>query len=113
MANKVLIQQLLYQISLIFSLLQTRLSFPYDLEGVIDDWVLLAFLVGNDFLPKPPQHAHQTGVRVCVCVCVFLCACVSVCVCVCVCVCFRVGDALMCIHLCMSLCVHSVFNCTF
>ena len=75
MANKVLIQQLLYQISIIFSLLQTRLSFPYDLEGVIDDWVLLAFLVGNDFLPNlPNMHIKQ----VCVCVCVCACFCVRV-----------------------------------
>lgn len=34
-----------------FSSLKDKLSFPYDLERVIDDWVLMGFLVGNDFIP--------------------------------------------------------------
>ncbi|QQP57047.1 5'-3' exoribonuclease 1 [Caligus rogercresseyi] len=34
-----------------------RLPFPYDLESVIDDWILMGFLVGNDFLPHLP-HLH-------------------------------------------------------
>ncbi|KXJ17198.1 5'-3' exoribonuclease 2 [Exaiptasia diaphana] len=35
----------------------STLSFPYDLERVIDDWILMGFLVGNDFIPHLP-HMH-------------------------------------------------------
>jgi 5'-3' exoribonuclease 1 len=38
-----------------FSCLQERLPFPYDLEKIIDDWVLMGFLVGNDFIPHLPN----------------------------------------------------------
>ena len=37
--------------------LQEKLPFPYDLEKVIDDWVMMGFLVGNDFIPNLP-HLH-------------------------------------------------------
>ncbi|KAK5993415.1 5'-3' exoribonuclease 1 [Cladobotryum mycophilum] len=30
------------------------LSFPFDLERVIDDFILMAFFIGNDFLPNLP-----------------------------------------------------------
>lgn len=40
-----------------FSSLQTALPFPYDLECIIDDWVMMGFLVGNDFIPHLP-HMH-------------------------------------------------------
>jgi len=40
-----------------FSALKTLLPFPYDLECIIDDWVLMGFLVGNDFIPHLP-HFH-------------------------------------------------------
>ena len=33
------------------------LSFPFDMERVIDDLILMAFFVGNDFLPNLP-HLH-------------------------------------------------------
>ena len=39
---------------------QETLPFPYDLERIIDDWVLMGFLVGNDFIPHlPNMHIRQ------------------------------------------------------
>lgn len=36
------------------------LSFPYDLERVIDDFILMGFFVGNDFLPNlPGLHINE------------------------------------------------------
>jgi 5'-3' exoribonuclease 1 len=36
------------------------LSFPFDLERVIDDFILMAFFVGNDFLPNLPSlHINE------------------------------------------------------
>jgi len=37
------------------SLLQELLPYDYDLESIIDDWVLMGFLVGNDFIPHLPD----------------------------------------------------------
>ncbi len=31
--------------------------FKFDLEKIIDDWIMLGFLVGNDFIPHLP-HLH-------------------------------------------------------
>ena len=46
----------------ICTVFQKRLPFPYDLERIVDDWVLLGFLVGNDFIPHLPLlHIAQDG----------------------------------------------------
>ncbi|XP_035384237.1 5'-3' exoribonuclease 1 isoform X2 [Electrophorus electricus] len=38
-----------------FSALRDKISFEYDLERIIDDWILMGFLVGNDFIPHLPN----------------------------------------------------------
>ncbi|XP_033763186.1 5'-3' exoribonuclease 1-like isoform X1 [Pecten maximus] len=38
-----------------FSALKDKLPFEYDLERIIDDWILMGFLVGNDFIPHLPN----------------------------------------------------------
>jgi len=43
-----------------FSPIKDKLSFPYDIERIIDDWIMMGFLVGNDFIPHLPHvHIHQ------------------------------------------------------
>lgn len=36
---------------------QDSIGLDYDLERIIDDWILMGFLVGNDFIPHLP-HLH-------------------------------------------------------
>ncbi|XP_053528818.1 5'-3' exoribonuclease 1 isoform X1 [Artibeus jamaicensis] len=40
-----------------FSMLKDKITFKYDIERIIDDWILMGFLVGNDFIPHLP-HLH-------------------------------------------------------
>lgn len=40
-----------------FSSVKDKISFEYDVERIIDDWILMGFLVGNDFIPHLP-HLH-------------------------------------------------------
>uniref|UniRef100_H3DJR6 5'-3' exoribonuclease 1 n=1 Tax=Tetraodon nigroviridis TaxID=99883 RepID=H3DJR6_TETNG len=40
-----------------FSVLRNHLGSTYDLERIIDDWILMGFLIGNDFIPHLP-HLH-------------------------------------------------------
>ncbi|XP_044075764.1 5'-3' exoribonuclease 1 isoform X2 [Siniperca chuatsi] len=40
-----------------FSDLRNQIGCDYDLERIIDDWILMGFLVGNDFIPHLP-HLH-------------------------------------------------------
>lgn len=43
-----------------FQGLEEGLGFPFDLERVIDDFILMAFFVGNDFLPNlPGLHINE------------------------------------------------------
>ncbi|XP_014661777.1 PREDICTED: 5'-3' exoribonuclease 1-like [Priapulus caudatus] len=48
-----------------FAELKGALSFPFDLEQVINDWVLMGFLVGNDFIPHlPHMHIHDNALPI-------------------------------------------------
>lgn len=45
-----------------FSPLKPKLSFEFDLEAIIDDWILICFLIGNDFIPHIPHfHIHKNA----------------------------------------------------
>ncbi|KAJ2946889.1 hypothetical protein O0L34_g16222 [Tuta absoluta] len=38
-----------------FISIKDKLPFQYDIEKIVDDWVLMGFLVGNDFIPNLPN----------------------------------------------------------
>ncbi|KAH6913536.1 exonuclease II [Coprinopsis sp. MPI-PUGE-AT-0042] len=47
-----------------FHEIEPTLPFEYSLERVIDDFILLAVFVGNDFLPNLPDlHIHENGLE--------------------------------------------------
>lgn len=44
-----------------FQALKNSISFKFDIENIIDDWVLMGFLVGNDFIPNLPNLHIANG----------------------------------------------------
>jgi 5'-3' exoribonuclease 1 len=44
-----------------FGAARATLPFPFDVERVVDDFILLAFFVGNDFLPSLPSMYIPNG----------------------------------------------------
>ncbi|KKA20107.1 Phosphodiesterase I [Rasamsonia emersonii CBS 393.64] len=44
---------------------EKEMGFPFDMERVIDDFILMAFFVGNDFLPNLPRlHINEGALAV-------------------------------------------------
>ncbi|EUB55903.1 5'-3' exoribonuclease [Echinococcus granulosus] len=38
---------------------RSEIAFPFDLERIIDDWIFMGYLLGNDFIPHlPNMHIH-------------------------------------------------------
>ncbi|KAK4879546.1 hypothetical protein RN001_007692 [Aquatica leii] len=44
-----------------FYSIKESLTFEYNMEKIIDDWVLMGFLVGNDFIPHLPNMHINNG----------------------------------------------------
>ena len=51
-------------LNLEFREIEPVLPFDYNLERVIDDFILLAVFIGNDFLPNLPDlHIQENGLE--------------------------------------------------
>ncbi|XP_055678053.1 5'-3' exoribonuclease 1 isoform X2 [Lutzomyia longipalpis] len=45
-----------------FECLKETLPFAFDIESIVDDWVFMGFLVGNDFIPNLPNlHINKNA----------------------------------------------------
>lgn len=45
--------------------LKPALRFEYDMEKIIDDWIFMCFMVGNDFLPNLPNlHINSNALPI-------------------------------------------------
>lgn len=44
-----------------FEPVRSKLKFKFDIENLIDDWILMGFLVGNDFIPHLPNMHINSG----------------------------------------------------
>lgn len=44
-----------------FAKVKDQLSFQFNIENLIDDWILMGFLIGNDFIPHLPNLHINTG----------------------------------------------------
>uniref|UniRef100_A0A182LSR4 5'-3' exoribonuclease 1 n=1 Tax=Anopheles culicifacies TaxID=139723 RepID=A0A182LSR4_9DIPT len=48
-----------------FASIRDRLRFPFDINKLIDDWVLMGYLVGNDFIPNMPNmHINENALPI-------------------------------------------------
>uniref|UniRef100_A0A336LMV3 5'-3' exoribonuclease 1 n=1 Tax=Culicoides sonorensis TaxID=179676 RepID=A0A336LMV3_CULSO len=44
-----------------FDSIRSQIKFKFDIENIIDDWILMGFLVGNDFIPHLPNMHINSG----------------------------------------------------
>lgn len=56
------IEHLREYIEMEFSTCESLMAFKFDMDNIADDWVLLCFLIGNDFLPNLPNFHITTNI---------------------------------------------------